>query len=125
VFSKHKDWPWVWQPDLRQEIRVMTNWAELLDQGSPQGGETGLLSGGAHLLQASDGAGCGPRDPILAREVLHCDDAFVIRAVLSKAECRQLIIAAEGQGFGPTTYPKLYRGNQRLTTKDVGLADVV
>jgi hypothetical protein len=96
VFSKHKDWPWVWQPDLRQEIRVMTNWAELLDQGSPQGGETGLLSGGAHLLQVSDGAGCGPRDPILAREVLHCDDAFAIRAVLSKAECRQLIIAAEG-----------------------------
>lgn len=82
--------------DLEKEIEVHTDWASLLDPTPP---EPELQQIGEHevwLLQ------------------LFSDD-----------ECTRLLRAAEGHGFGKTSYAKKYRGNLRLLATDPSLAEAV
>jgi len=83
--------------DLRHEIEVTTNWADLLD---PNSGPTQ----------------CRQPDE---REV------YLIENVFSTVECRALIASSEECGYGATNYPKCYRGNLRLITKDASLTEVI
>eukprot|EP01124_Arcella_intermedia_P006161 TRINITY_DN13616_c0_g2_i2.p1 TRINITY_DN13616_c0_g2~~TRINITY_DN13616_c0_g2_i2.p1 ORF type:complete len:191 (+),score=11.98 TRINITY_DN13616_c0_g2_i2:3-575(+) len=93
------------------EIEIQTSWASLL---SPH--HVPLF---VPLDQAAQLGATSTRDRALAY------DAFFLRFLFSEEECRKLILAAEGHGFGRTDYPKLYRGNLRLTTTDVTLSEAV
>jgi len=59
------------------------------------------------------------RQPLPEKEVLLVDDLF------SAYECAVLLGKAEEHGFGATNYPKRYRGNLRLQTRDYSLAEAV
>merc|ERR1711939_193010 len=57
-------------------------------------------------------------------EPLHPDvqGAILVRKLLSKEECRLLILAMEFEEFGFTLYDQRYRGNLRLSTLDYSLS---
>jgi hypothetical protein len=83
--------------DLPHEIEVATNWADLLDPNS-----------GPRRCRQPD-----------KREV------YLIENVFSIAECKALIASSEEHGYGATNYPKSYRGNLRLITKDASLTGIM
>jgi len=80
--------------DLEREIQVETLWKRLLDEVPPQ--------------------------PVVSQVGNH--EVWLCEGLLSKTECARVIGAAEGHGFGATTFDKAYRGNLRLTTTDTSLA---
>jgi len=49
-------------------------------------------------------------------------DGFMLRHFLARSECKKLIAAAEGCGFGTASYDREYRGNLRLMTEDAELS---
>lgn len=59
-------------------------------------------------------------DPIKA-----VPETFLLSPIFLREECEALIAASEKHGFGPTNYPKTYRGNLRLITTDASLSRVV
>lgn len=66
------------------------------------------------------------REPLPGRAVPKMfPEAFVVRQLLTVAECERLLEASEAVGYGKTNYPKLYRGNLRLITTDHSLADAL
>ena len=67
------------------------------------------------------GGGEGGAPEAAARRVVLDWQVYEMQ-LLSGAECAALIAAAEAVGFGRTTYPKAYRGNQRLVATDAALA---
>mmetsp|Transcript_22026 Transcript_22026/g.48028 ORF Transcript_22026/g.48028 Transcript_22026/m.48028 type:complete len:287 (-) Transcript_22026:272-1132(-) len=83
-----------------QEVQVKSAWGNLLDGGLPA----------AALVALPD---------IPTR---YTDKLFMVDGLLSVAECKKLLAAAEEIGFGFTNYPKAYRGNLRLITTDAELA---
>jgi len=83
--------------DLRKEISVRTDWADLL----------GVAPTNVVATQVGD------------REV------WLVEGLFSPDECAAIIDNAEAHGFGPTEFVKSYRGNLRLTATDAGLADAV
>mmetsp|Transcript_2189 Transcript_2189/g.6611 ORF Transcript_2189/g.6611 Transcript_2189/m.6611 type:complete len:282 (+) Transcript_2189:167-1012(+) len=52
-------------------------------------------------------------------------EVWLVEELFSASECASLLRAAEAHGFGTTDYDQAYRGNLRLTTTDLGLADAV
>lgn len=83
--------------DLVKEIKVQTSWRHLLDDVPPQ--------------------------PVVRQVGKH--EVWLCHNLLSKTECARIVGAAEGRGFGATSYPKDYRGNLRLITTDISLADAL
>jgi hypothetical protein len=49
----------------------------------------------------------------------------LVDSLFSEDECVALLGKAEEHGFGATSYPKGYRGNLRLQTRDLSLAEAV
>jgi prolyl 4-hydroxylase len=49
-------------------------------------------------------------------------EIFLVQNFLNQEECKRIIQASEGFGYGKTMYPKSYRGNLRLITTDTSLA---
>lgn len=84
------------------EIKIESDWASLLDVAPPATAlrqiesKTAIAHYGSNLLQ--------------------------LERLLSAEECARLNAAAEDVGYGKTNYPQAYRGNLRLITTDVGLA---
>jgi hypothetical protein len=83
--------------DRAQEIDIKTNWRGALQEAP------------------------------LALSANQVDDkeVWLINNFFSADECTRLLAAAEEKGFGGTHYPKDYRGNLRLLTTDLGLADAL
>ncbi len=77
------------------------------DQAQP---ETTVQTAWASLL--TDDVTTARTDPLEGLEV------FLLESVFSERECKALLTAAEGYGFGYTNYPKHYRGNLRLSAID-------
>jgi prolyl 4-hydroxylase len=84
------------------EIKIDSDWASLLDAAPPT---TAL-----RIIE-----------PKAASE--HYGSSLVqLEQLLSAEECLRLNAAAEDVGYGRTNYPQDYRGNLRLITTDLGLA---
>ena len=59
----------------------------------------------------------GPSTPVSSR-MLANELGIVLEGVLSRRECQRMIVAAEQHGFGQTSFPKHWRGNQRVMLDD-------
>ena len=79
---------------LTPEKEIASNWAPLLTPDHVAGPAT---------------------NPIPGLEVV------LLRNLFTADECAALIQASEDAGYGYTNYPKKYRGNLRLLTKDIAL----
>lgn len=62
--------------------------------------------------------------PLAAAQVMG-HEVWLVEGLFSPDECTALLAAAERHGFGPTNYPKRYRGNTRLLSTDFSLAAAV
>lgn len=60
--------------------------------------------------------------PLRASAPVEGEEIYLVPGLFSPRECAALVRAAESFGFGATSYPKEYRGNLRLTTRDPALA---
>jgi len=103
VRTGSRDAPQVTPSD--HEIQVGTAWAPL-------------------LAEASD-TRMRPEASSAAKAYAAGDRLFTLEDLFSARECELLIDAAEGIGFGRTSYPKQYRGNLRLMTVDPSLTEAV
>ena len=90
-------------PELR-EVQIRSSWDGLLEPGATT--RTRPLEGKAEQYASGE-------------------RLYVIEGLFSPRECTRLVQAAEAVGFGRTSYPKAYRGNLRLITDDVSLAEAV
>eukprot|EP00929_Paragymnodinium_shiwhaense_P004173 TRINITY_DN104916_c0_g1_i1.p1 TRINITY_DN104916_c0_g1~~TRINITY_DN104916_c0_g1_i1.p1 ORF type:complete len:288 (+),score=41.72 TRINITY_DN104916_c0_g1_i1:139-1002(+) len=86
------------KPDLAEEIKVHTTWAEVLGGSAPLGLEVRQLYG---------------------------EEVWLVDGLLSPDECRALVRKSEEHGYGPTDFVKSYRGNLRLTAMDKGLSEAI
>jgi hypothetical protein len=102
-----------WDESVPYERKIESNWCEdalgiiKLDEG---GGEDDVKTESFHMER---------EDVIPGKEV------FLLNPCFTPQECKNIIDAAEMEGYGRTSYPKKYRGNYRLITTDDNLASLL
>lgn len=87
------------------EIKVVTDWSSLLNTVQPPTAQRALTRDA--YTQYKD------------------NKLLILDRVFTEEECVRLNEAAESIGYGKTNYPEEYRGNLRLISTDVGLAQAL
>jgi len=122
--------PKQWKPITREKFAGMQEWKQakaLLGLAYGQGGlPTAMMSTVPHgdreheievVTDWVDALATSPPTPLDAQQVGD-KEVWLVDGLFSEQECLTLIARTESIGYGGTNYPKNYRGNLRLITKD-------
>lgn len=116
-----------WDSELKFEKQTTTNWSEELlgitrndNEDSKKRVREDTVTDSAESSEKEDESWVIEREDILPGK-----DVFLLTPCFDLEECKKIISASETLGFGRTNYPKLYRGNCRLITTDLALAEAL